>query len=59
MKDRSYIFKNYDTNKYYLVNKTLHPHELRDYDLDDDSNWAEKARLLQIRRWKKIRQHMA
>ena len=61
MKVKHSFFKDFDTNKYYLVNKTFHPYEIYENELDDvdDQIWSEKARRLQLRRWRKIKLQQA
>jgi hypothetical protein len=59
---KSYALKDIDIKKYYLVRK---PTRLSDLDTDDFykeddiTGWRDKARQLQIRRWRKIRHQIA
>jgi hypothetical protein len=59
---KNYSLNDIDIKKYYLVRK---PTRLSDLDTDefykDDefTGWRDKARQLQIRRWRKLRHQIA
>ncbi len=49
------------TQKYSFGNKMVRPSDLsfRDFYEDTARNWEEKARRLQLRRWRKIKHNLA
>ena len=59
---KNYSLKDIDIKKYYLIRKPTRLSDLDTEDLfkdDEMAGWRDKARQLQIRRWRKIKHQIA
>lgn len=56
---KHYALKDVNMKKYYIVTRPTRLSDLTFDELEDESShWREKARQLQARRWRRIRQQL-
>lgn len=55
------ILKDFNMRKHFILTKPSKIHDITLDDLfdDEDYNWREKARQLQIRRWRKVKHQLS
>jgi hypothetical protein len=58
---KHYALKDVNMKKYYIVTRPTRLSDLTFDELEDETNskWREKARQLQARRWRRIKQQLA